>query len=37
MVYTYYMSNRHMEPAVFEMFFRSNPFHGSYAVFGGLG
>lgn len=37
MVYSYYKANRHMENAVFEMFFRTNPFKGSYAVFAGLG
>ena len=35
MTYAEWKGNRHEEPAIFEMFFRKNPFNGKYAVFGG--
>lgn len=33
----YFLSGRAETPAVFEYFFRSNPFNGGYVVFAGLG
>ncbi|CAL6056167.1 Nicotinate_phosphoribosyltransferase [Hexamita inflata] len=36
MVYSYFMAGSHMKQSTFEMFFRTNPFKGSYAIFGGL-
>ncbi len=32
----YLEEGMHIEPAVFDLFFRESPFHGSYAVFAGL-
>ncbi len=32
----YFEKNMHLKPAVFDLFFRKNPFHGGYAIFGGL-
>jgi nicotinate phosphoribosyltransferase len=32
----YFKEEMHEEEAVFDLFFRKNPFHGSYAVFAGL-
>lgn len=32
----YFEEEMHEEPAVFDLFFRETPFHGSYAVFAGL-
>jgi nicotinate phosphoribosyltransferase len=32
----YFKEGMHEEPAVFDLFFRTAPFHGSYAVFAGL-
>ena len=31
----YFEKNMHQKPAVFDLFFRKNPFHGGYAVFAG--
>ena len=36
MAYGYWKTNRQNEHAVFELFFRSNPFKGSYTVFCGI-
>jgi nicotinic acid phosphoribosyltransferase len=35
MVYALWKAGRHMEPAVFEMFFRKCPFQGEYAILAG--
>jgi len=32
----YYEHGMHERPAVFDLFFRQNPYHGGYAVFAGL-
>ncbi|APG27375.1 nicotinate phosphoribosyltransferase [Syntrophotalea acetylenivorans] len=32
----YFEKGMHLTPAVFDLFFRKNPFHGGYAVFAGL-
>lgn len=36
MAYAYYIDNVHEKNAVFEMYFRKNPFENGYAVFAGL-
>jgi nicotinate phosphoribosyltransferase len=34
--YSYFQSNKHEQPAVFEVFFRKYPFNGKYVVLGGV-
>lgn len=36
MAYAYWRSGRDQEPAVFELFFRDNPFGGGFSLFTGL-
>ncbi|XP_051951244.1 nicotinate phosphoribosyltransferase isoform X2 [Xyrauchen texanus] len=36
MSYAYWRAGRHNEPAVFELFFRDNPFGGGFSLFAGL-
>ncbi|CAL8309425.1 unnamed protein product [Lota lota] len=36
MAYAYWNSGRHNEPAVFELFFRENPFGGGFSLFSGV-
>jgi len=36
MAYAYFKSNKHKEPAIFDLFFRTSPFKGHYTVFAGL-
>ncbi|KAG7488288.1 hypothetical protein MATL_G00033080 [Megalops atlanticus] len=36
MAYAYWRTGRHNEPAVFELFFRDNPFGGGFSLFSGL-
>ncbi|XP_026178783.1 nicotinate phosphoribosyltransferase isoform X2 [Mastacembelus armatus] len=36
MAYAYWRAGRHQEPAVFELFFRDNPFGGGFSIFAGL-
>ncbi|XP_016098290.1 nicotinate phosphoribosyltransferase-like [Sinocyclocheilus grahami] len=36
MAYAYWRAGRHNEPAVFELFFRDNPFGGGFSLIAGL-
>ncbi|KAF6718644.1 Nicotinate phosphoribosyltransferase [Oryzias melastigma] len=36
MAYAYWRAGRHQEPAVFELFFRDNPFGGGFSLLAGL-
>lgn len=36
MAYGYWKHGRHNEPSVFDLFFRKNPFKGSFTIFSGL-
>ena len=36
MAYAYFRTKRHTTIAVFDLFFRKNPFEGEYAIFAGL-
>lgn len=36
MAYAYWRAGRHNQHAVFELFFRDNPFNGGFSLFAGL-
>eukprot|EP00362_Geleiidae_sp_MMETSP1317_P000853 CAMPEP_0201282900 /NCGR_PEP_ID=MMETSP1317-20130820/6991_1 /ASSEMBLY_ACC=CAM_ASM_000770 /TAXON_ID=187299 /ORGANISM="Undescribed Undescribed, Strain Undescribed" /LENGTH=57 /DNA_ID=CAMNT_0047597179 /DNA_START=65 /DNA_END=238 /DNA_ORIENTATION=- len=36
MAYAYFKSGRHLDQAVFDVFFRKCPFKGEFCIFGGL-
>ena len=36
MLWTFYNSGKHADAAVYDMFFRRNPFGGEFTIFAGL-
>ena len=36
MAYSYFINNKHNQYAVFDLFFRTAPFKGEFAIFAGL-